>query len=168
MEASVEQQLVIGSPPVASEFQPNGLWVVMECPAPAAAPKVWQVHAYAYVPCRIDWGDNTGIVAIPNEYAVSGQAPGLWTGSHTYGSIGPFECRIMTANGVYMTTKLAVGPYPYHDSEAYRLTQQERWALEAKKAQDMAKARPWVGDDPGNTAAPGGTVSNPETKQSGA
>src|SRR6185295_15876298 len=81
MEASIEQQLVIGSPPVASEFQPNGLWVVMECPAPAAAPKVWQVHAYAYVPCRIDWGDNTGIVAIPNEYAVSGQAPGLLTGS---------------------------------------------------------------------------------------
>jgi tellurite resistance-related uncharacterized protein len=135
----------------------------LKCPNPANT-MIWEVYAYCESQPRVDWGDNTPYEAVP--IFAANAAPDMvdtWKQTHTYTAKGPKEVRVFDSKGAYTHLNIFTGDVPYFDPDARRLTQAERWQLEADKAKAMAQPKAWIGPD-NNSAAPGGTVVAPETK----
>jgi hypothetical protein len=146
---------------------PNGsLSANVEIFDPAVNKKLVRCYAYSYSPPRVDWNDGTVYEAMTLDVAGTGGAPNRYSKDHAYAvpSFGVFNPRVFNTQ-TYQTLMIQVGTIKVFDSDKRRLTMAERWALEIQKAQDAAQVKDEIGSDPGNSAAPGGTVVNPTTKQ---
>lgn len=136
---------------------------------PAVNKKLVRCYCYAYAAPRVDWNDGTAYQSMNLDVAGSGGAPNRYSLDHTYAtySAANYSVRVMGSSGqANQTLQIAVGVPPLFESDKRRLTQPERWALEAQKAKDIVQPSDEIGSDPGNHAAPGGTVKNPTTRQS--
>jgi hypothetical protein len=135
---------------------------------PADANKMtFKVRAYGWSLPRVEPGEGKPWVNMNQTVAPAPpNTPGQYDVTIVSSSKGTLTFRVQNSDG-YITQDVFAGVMPYHDSENYRLTQQERWDREVTKAKDMAKAKDELGSDPGNTVH-GYTVKDPTQKQSDA
>jgi hypothetical protein len=105
-----------------------------------------KVSAEANGACFIRWGDGTDEQMAQDQAPTDAGVIGLYSKQHVYGADGPKYVEVRS-NEQRATFNVLLGkaPFPVHDPTKRRLTEQERWADEGRKAGAIMGTRDQIG-----------------------